>query len=97
MTMGVTRNIKQPSEATLDWNWMRGGDFDPDYLLVTDESVIDFQELGWDGNVVFDLPKGEYFSDMPKGHGVQYFAFHDWHRADKLLSLEFPQASWNAE
>ena len=83
MTMRVTRDIKQPSGETLNWYWMRRGDFYPDQLILTDESVIDFKDRIGDGNVVYDLPESEYFSNVPEKHGVQYFTFRDWQRADK--------------
>jgi hypothetical protein len=88
--MVVTRGIKQSGGENLDWYWMRGQDFNPGYLLVTDESIVDFPAIPWVGDVVFDFPESEYFRSIPKEHGVQYFAFRDRERANYSLSLELP-------
>jgi hypothetical protein len=87
--MLVTRSIQQPSGETLEWYWMRGQDFYPGYLLVKDESVVDLK-TGWEGDIVFDFPQSEYFRNMPKERGVQYFAIRDWPRGDESLSVELP-------
>jgi hypothetical protein len=90
LMISVTRNVKQPRGATLDWQWMRRDDKYSDDLLVTDDGVNDFKELGWDGNIVYGLPKSKYFTNMPDKPGIQYFVFRDSQRADKTLSLELP-------
>jgi len=96
-TMRVTRDVKQPSSETLNWQWRRGECYFSKQLIVTDESVIDINENDWDGNVVFDFPQGDYFRNMPKKRGVQYFKFHDLPRADNPLSLALPPGKLECE
>jgi hypothetical protein len=93
--LSVTRDVKQTTGETLNWRWTRRGGDDPMQLLVTDASVVELKE--WDGSVVYDLPRSDYFHNVSKGYGIQYFAFHDSPRADKALSLELPPGKLECE
>jgi serine/threonine protein kinase len=100
--LSVTRDVKQPSglhksefdftaqpgSETLDWHWMRRDDYYSDELIVTEKSVIDPKDYGF--QVVYDLKGSEYFSNPREEHGVQYLTFSDLGRSGNPLSLEFP-------
>jgi serine/threonine protein kinase len=100
--LSVTRDVKQPSGfhksefdftaqpggETLNWHWMRRDDYYSDELIMTEKSVIDPKNYGF--QVVYDLKGSEYFSNPREEHGVQYLTFSDPGRTGNPLSLEFP-------